>query len=164
MPTGASKIESDCENGTCQHLLLQRESQQVCPSGRFFKMSKQIYFIYDLGAFKTAAAVLDLKVSESAFEPFRSRICISYSPMGLGYKYHWFLQPHISRYLLSISGPTHWSALWRTQILCSLGRRGMFVRSFLIVGHHARVGFLARLCLYPSHPTLMRPFYPLLWR
>ena len=53
------------------------------PSGRCFKISWWISFIYCLGAFQLAGFALGHRVSESIYKHFKIKISVSYSLLGL---------------------------------------------------------------------------------
>lgn len=77
------QVRGKVQNGACQSLHPWRESQQVpAPPMHTWRLALNALHRCN-SAFQTAAFMLDPGVNESACEPFKSGISISYSPMVL---------------------------------------------------------------------------------
>ena len=102
----------------------------LCPTGRWFMISKWISFSWGLDTYHIATFALGPEVNKFALEPFKSGALSSLQPFGSPRgKPHWFSKPDVLGAHLFGTGPSGcgaWCGVWTP---CFLGRSSVFVRS-----------------------------------
>ena len=130
----------------------------LCPTGRWFTISKSISFSWGLHTFHIAAFALGPEVNKFALEPFKSGALSSLQPFGSpGGEPHWFSKPDVLGAHFFGTGPDGCGGCCGVWTPCFLGRSSAVV----IVGHHAVGGVFVETF---SLPTSVWPLYPLLCR
>ena len=134
----------------------------LCPTGRWFMISKWISFSWSLDTFHIATFALGPEVNKFALEPFKWGAFSSLQPFGSpGGKPHWFSKPDVLGPHLFGTGPSGcdaWCGVWTP---CFLGRSSVFVRSPWLWVTMLWVEYLSRPFLLSIS---VWPFYPLLCR
>ena len=143
-----------------------RESpNSPCPSDGCFKIGKWIFFTYSLGAFQTASFVVGPRVSESIDEPFKSRILVPYSPLGLlNINPVGFQTIHFGGLSLQCWSQGLGCLMWGTNP--SLLRKKLHICEILPdYGWAApKSGIFGGIASLFFPPSSLWPFYPLFWR